>query len=450
MKAVWLVAVVAGAAMPVRADAPAVAAKAPPALVLPVTGPPVAGMESFDKLMTSFIRTHRLPGGALAVVRNGKIVYARGFGLADQDTAAPVRPDTLFRIASVSKPITSAAVMQLVERKTLRLDDRVFDILPGAAAGKGRVDPRLKKVTVRHLLTHTGGWDRGKSFDPMFRPVRIAKSLSVAPPAGADQVVRYMLTVPPDFAPGSRYAYSNFGYCLLGRIIEAKTGRTYEQYVRRSVLAPCGITRMRIGATLRRGRGRSEATYYCRKQRLVPCVFPPDLGKEAPEQYGGFHLEAMDAHGGWIASAIDLVRFARQFDAPEACRILTPASIAATFARPGGVAGHSADGKPKAAYYAFGWLVRPVGGGGRANTWHAGALPGTSSLLVRRHDGLDWAVLFNMRNTAAGRGLAAEIDPLLHKAAAAVTTWPDTDLLEAGLLTGGTAGDGVDRKDPIR
>jgi len=416
---------------------------------LPVTGPGRPGMKSFDELMVSFIRTHGVPGAALAVVRHGKLVYARGFGHADLDRKTPVRPDALFRIASVSKPITSAAIMQLVERRKLSLSDRLLDVIPSRPHGRGQVDPDLKKVTIRHLLLHTGGWDRARSGDPMFRPVRIAKALGVPPPAGAGHVARYMLSVPLDFTPGSRHVYANVGYCLLGRVIEAKTGQTYEQHVRRHVLAPAGITRMRIGRTLGAHRAEGEVTYYTRKRQTAPCVFPPNVGRQVPQPYGAWHLEAMDAHGGWIASAIDLVRFARQFDPLVGGRILGPAGIAATFARPEGPAGFDKAGKPKAAYYAFGWMVRPVGKRGRANTWHAGALAGSSALLGRRHDGLDWAVLFNMMHTAKGQVLAFAIDPLLHKAAAAVKVWPDVDLLEAGLLKDASASGDVEHVRPI-
>ena len=392
---------------------------------LPVTGPARAGLESFDNLMTSFVTTHRIGGAALAVVRNGKIVYARGFGYADPAARKAMQPDSLFRIASISKPITSAAIMQLVDRKKLRLDDRVFDILDLKPIGKGKIDPRWKKVTVRQLLLHTGGWDRDKSGDPMFRPVRIARAFGTSPPASRMQIARYMLTVPLDFDPGSRWAYSNFGYCLLGRVIEAKTNMTYEQYVRKHVLAKIGVTQMRIGRSLPAKRAEAEVTYHTRNKRTMPSVFPP-VGRPVPAQYGGMHVEAMDAHGGWIASAIDLVRFAREFDSPGTCRFLSAKSITATFARPGD--------KKTAAYYAFGWSVRPVGKNGKANTWHTGGFAGSSTLLVRRHDGLDWAVLFNMERTAKGRYLADEIDPLVHRAADAVKVWPETDLLEAKLI----------------
>src|SRR5947208_951497 len=116
-----------------------------------------------------------------------------------------------------------------------------------------------------------------------------------------------MLGQPLDFDPGMSWAYSNFGYCVLGRIIEKITGRPYEKYVREEVLAPAGITRMRIGASLRAQGSQGEAAYYTRSNSTVRSVFD---NAQVPLPYGGFYLEAMDAHGGWLASAVDLARFA--------------------------------------------------------------------------------------------------------------------------------------------
>src|SRR5262249_47998282 len=158
---------------------------------------------------------NKVPGAALAVVRHGRLVYARGFGYADQEKHRPVQPQSLFRIASISKPFTATAIMQLIERGKLRLDDRVVDILhrdPRYHIHDNR--PFWKKVTVRQLLQHTGGWDRQQSFDPQFRSVLIAKEEHVAPPAMPAQIIQYMLDRPLDFEPGTRSAYSNFGYCL--------------------------------------------------------------------------------------------------------------------------------------------------------------------------------------------------------------------------------------------
>jgi N-acyl-D-amino-acid deacylase len=135
----------------------------------------------------------------------------------------------------------------------------------------------------------------------------------------------------------------------------------------------------------------------------------------------------MDAHGGWIASAPELARFASAFDDPDRCPVLKADSVREMFRRPKDT-GYDKDGKPKDAYYADGWEVRPVGRGGnpgKMNTWHAGLLDGTSSLLVRRYDGLTWAVLFNGDSDPKHKEYAALIDPLLHPVADGIASWPE-------------------------
>ena len=391
---------------------------------LPVTGTVHPALASFDRLMTSFVKQHEIPGAALAVAKDGHLLYERGFGYADRATKEPVKPDALFRIASISKPFTAVAILQLVERGKLKLDDRVFDVLGLAAPGDADVkfDERWRKVTIQHLLHHTGGWDRGKSFDPMFRPLEIARTLKTKPPAGPRDVIHYMLRFPLDFDPGTKYAYSNFGYCLLGRVIEKVSGMGYEDYVQRDVLAPLGIRRMHLGYTLLPERRPEEVHYYA-KGKLVPAVLGPDIGKPVPWPYGGWYLEAMDSHGAWIASAGDLVRFAAAFNEPAKCKILNARSIAVMFAPPHGPVGHQPDGKSKNRYYACGWSVVLVGPF-QMNTFHDGSLDGTSTLLVRRFDNLTWAVLFNTRDMNGKGSPSGAIDGLLHKAADEVKTWP--------------------------
>ena len=235
-----------------------------------------------------------------------------------------------------------------------------------------------------------------------------------------------MLGQPLDFDPGGRYAYSNFGYCILGRVIERISHEPYEKYVRDHVLSPLGIHDMRLGRTLPEFRAEGEVKYY--NPRTLPSVFPPNLGQRVPSAYGGWNLEAMDSHGGWIASAPDLVRFACAFDRPDHSPILSADSVRQTFARPPGDAGFTPDRQPKPVYYGFGWMVRRVDTHGGINTWHTGQLDGTSTLLVRRHDGLAWAVLFNASHDPENKVLASLIDPLLHQAADQVRSWPTQDL----------------------
>jgi N-acyl-D-amino-acid deacylase len=385
-------------------------------------------LASFDRTVGEFMRERKVPGGALAVVKDRRLVYARGYGWADRERQEPVRPESLFRIASISKPITAVGVLKLAEAGKLDLDAHVFDLVkadPFVAEGK-TPDARLPGITVRQCLQHTGGWDRGKSFDPMFRAVEIAEALGVPRPAGPRDVIRYVLGQPLDFDPGTRYAYSNFGYCVLGRLLERLSGLDYERCIREQVLAGIGIRRMRVGASLAGGRAPDEVRYYTAKRALGPSVFPGDPPK-VPWPYGGFHLEAMDAHGGWLASAVDLARFAAALDDPAQCPLLKPATLETMYAPPAAPVARKPDGSLEAVYYGCGWSIRRVRGKGKANYWHTGSLPGTSTLLVRRWDGLSWVVLFNQRSED-GKHPDGAIDPALHGAADAVKEWPATDL----------------------
>jgi N-acyl-D-amino-acid deacylase len=182
----------------------------------------------------------------------------------------------------------------------------------------------------------------------MFQSVRFAEMLQVPPPAEPEHIIRIMLGRNLDFDPGERYAYSNFGYCLLGRVIEAVTGIRYEQYVRDQVLASLGIHSMRLGRTRLEER--------CGRAKSIPIRARPVLlatwatGAAPPRCV---YLEAMDAHGGWLASALDLARFATAFDDPDRCPILR-VSIEQMYAWPPGSAGY---GEAEAVYYS--WAGKP-------------------------------------------------------------------------------------------
>lgn len=376
------------------------------------TGEVVPELKPFDRLLTSFLAEHGIPGASVCVSRNGKIIYARGFGWADAADERPVEPDSLFRIASVSKPITAVAIMRLVEQGKIALDDHPFKVIGRAQQlARSATDSRLERITIQHLLQHRAGWDRSESGDPMFQYRKIS---GIFAPVSHRATIDYMLRQPLDFAPGSKYAYSNFGYCLLGRVIEAVTGQTYEEYVQEHVLSLVGVTDMKIGRSLPRHRADREVSYYDVLGRQgIPVRDPTIL---VPQPYVIDH-EVMDSHGAWIASATDLVKFADALNDYGASPLLTATSIEAMFAPPSG-------SEDEAAYYACGWMVRPVNDS--ANTWHMGQINGTSTLLVRRHDGLNWAVLFNQDGSLSAKGTPASlIDPLMHDAARRVKAWPE-------------------------
>jgi N-acyl-D-amino-acid deacylase len=388
------------------------------------TGPEVPGMTSYDDLMRQLLVDYNIPGGAVAVAKDGKLILARGYGWADVEAKRPTQPESLFRIASISKPVTAAVVLRLVELGQLSLDDTAVKYLPELQPAEGSErDARWDGITIRQLLQHTGGWDRDKSFDPMFIPFRAAEALGVAPPADSLTVIRYMLGQPLDFDPGTRYAYSNLGYCMLGRVVEQVTGKAYDQAARKLVLQSAGIDRMQLGRTLLDHRAEGEVRYYHHSpDALTRCVFP-DVHNEVAWPDGGFHLEAMDAHGGWIASAVDLVRFTTAVNGSRQPALLSASSLAATVARP-----DREDAAESVTYYGLGWMVRPVEDD--ANWWHTGSLPGTITLLVRTHHGMAWAAVFNTRPRETDKFRAA-LDSGLWEAAAAVKQWPEHDLFAA-------------------
>lgn len=322
-----------------------------------------------------FLREHSLQGLALAYGRDGRVLFEAGHGFVDAAGKRRVTPASLFRIASVSKPITATAVMLAVEKGQLSLDSQVFGPqgLLGNPTG-GRLPETVRAITVDHLLTHTsGGWANDKD-DPMFRDPRLSQQ----------DLIAWTLTNQKQTHPvGAHYAYSNFGYCLLGRVLEKVTRQPYEKHVQQQVLAPCGVTDMRIAGSTLAQRQPEEVMY------LTP-------GK--PGAAYGMNVARMDAHGGWIATAGDLVRFSSQIP-----RLLREESIR-TMTAVGPAGGN----------YARGWSVNKI-----PNWWHNGSLPGTSSLLVHTRRGLCWAVLVNSRKD----GLGAALDGLMWKLKDEVKGW---------------------------
>jgi CubicO group peptidase (beta-lactamase class C family) len=195
-------------------------------------------------------------------------------------------------------------------------------------------------------------------------------------------------TQPLKFEPGAHYAYSNFGYCILGRVIEKVTGEAYAAHVKRGVLAKCGIRGMDVAGNTLADRAPGEVVYYGQKGSGTN---PYDM-----------NVRRMDSHGGWLATPGDLVQFAMHVDGfkttpgilgAESLKTMTTASTAN-------------------ANYACGWCVNRI-----PNWWHTGSLPGTLSLLVRTASGLCWAAVTNTR----GEGL--NLDEMMWQVAKAVPAW---------------------------
>jgi D-alanyl-D-alanine carboxypeptidase len=312
-----------------------------------------------ESLINDFMAKYHVPGMSVAIAKDGKLVFTKGYGYADTTAKEKVTPSSLFRIASVSKPVTSVAIMQLIESGRLLLNAKVFG--EGGILGNEYGTPPYKssitKITIHELLQHTcGGWSNNRN-DPMFGN----------PSFSASQLISFTLyNAPLENEPGKVYAYSNFGYCVLGRVIEKVTGMSYEEYVKTSVLQKAGINDMQIGGNTLAERKSNEVVYY----------------GQAGENPYLYNISRMDAHGGWIATAPDLLKFMLCVDGFSTSPDILKDSSIKLMTTP------STANKN----YACGWAVDSAN-----NWWHGGSLPGTGSEMVRAHNGFCWAILLNTR-----------------------------------------------------
>jgi N-acyl-D-amino-acid deacylase len=386
------------------------------------------GPEVLDGQLEATLLELGVPGAGMAIIKKGRIVHARGFGYANLERQEPATADTLFRIASMSKPITATAIMLLVRHGRLRLDDSLGDLLDLAPPPGVRLDPRWRQVTVRQLLQHTGGWDQSRSGDPLYMIESIRRDLELDGPVRPEDAIRWMMYRPLDFDPGTRYAYSCFGYTVLGRVIEQVAAVPYEMFVRREVLAPLGLERPRLGRSLARDADPGEATYYTPDGATAPAVVGPQRGEPAPLPYGTWSMEAMDSRGGWIISAADLARFAAAFQRPDVAGLLTRPEIESMWAPPAGLAGRHENGLVRGSYYGMGWSVRRVNDHGDLDVWHTGLFSGSAGFFALRHDGLGWVLLMNSRHDKTGRKeLNVVLEPLMYSLVGQVGDWPDRE-----------------------
>lgn len=347
------------------------------------------------KLGTEFLQKYSLPGVSLAMSYRGKLKLLACFGYADQENRKPVQPTHLFRVASVSKPITSVTILKLVERQTLTLDDKIFgagghlETLANAVA-KIPERRRVEEITIRHLLEHSGGgWTNKRDERPMFAE----PALGLSHP----DLIRWTLAnVPLKSDPGTQFAYSNFGYCLLGRVIEKVTGKPYEQAVQDLVLKATGAKNTHIGGHTLKQRRPNEVVYY-----------------DQYDPYGpNMDVSRMDAHGGWISTPTDLVRFTQRvdgFDSPPDILSTNSIKIMTTPTRGG---------------YALGWRTNSSN-----NWWHTGSFNGGTSIMARASDGHCWAVTVNTRSY--DKTYSAALDQFPWQVKAAVSKWGQHDLFRS-------------------
>ena len=322
-----------------------------------------------------------VPGLSVAVAAGESVVWAQGFGHADLEQSVPVRAETVFRIASISKPITATAVMQLVERGLVSIDDPIQRYVPGF--------PRKPQgeIRLRHLLTHTSGIRhyRGDEF-----------GLNDYYPS-LDRAMAVFKDDPLEFAPGERYLYSTYGYNLLASVVEAASGKSFDDYLRANIFTPAGMT----------------STFLERPQEVVRHRARQYVRGPAPFTWLNapyVDLSVKWAGGGIISTASDLLRFDLALNAGRLLRPDTQDRMY-TSARlnSGAMTG-----------YGLGWMVSQEGG--RLTVAHSGgAMGGTTYLLRDPKAHVASVVLANLDNVPRLRELADQLMTLAPKTPAGAT-----------------------------
>ncbi|HKP10579.1 MAG TPA: serine hydrolase domain-containing protein [Blastocatellia bacterium] len=187
-----------------------------------------AQSDKVDEFVRAEMQRRKIPGLSVAIVKNGEVVKARGYGLANVELNAPAAPETVYQSGSLGKQFTATLVMMLVEEGKMSLDDPVSRYVPDA--------PDIwKAITVRHLLTHTSGISN-KLYD----------QINMRQDYTEDQLTKMIADLPLDFQPGERWNYSNPGYVMLGILIHKATGTFYADLLKERIFTPLGMTTARL------------------------------------------------------------------------------------------------------------------------------------------------------------------------------------------------------------
>jgi len=333
------------------------------------------GFPKLDSAIQSKMIQFHIPAVSIAIVKNEKLVYVQSYGYADREKGEKATTDNLYRLASISKPITHLAIFMMMQEGKLRADQRVFG--PGSIFGNdyGPVPPGSQKdlITVQHLLDHKSGWINNPT-DPMFTDGSLSQR---------ELIVDLLANRPLSNKPGMNNSYSNFGFMLLGRIIEKISGMSYEAYVKKEILKPCGITDMTIGGNTLADRLPKEVKYY--QMEYNPY---------------GMNISRMDANGGWVATATDLARLIVRIDGMKKVADLIRPELLRT------------------SYFGYqNWLFN-------------GSLPGTSTTLSRVDDEYSLVMLANTRTEQNPQSILNSLYTAMKQQIMIREVWPSKNLFK--------------------
>ncbi|TAH04221.1 MAG: class A beta-lactamase-related serine hydrolase [Sphingobacteriales bacterium] len=327
------------------------------------TSPTQADIAAVDVKINTFLNTFNIPGASLAISKNGKLVYIKGFGKANTTSGEPVTPMHRFRIASVSKTFTATAVLKLVQDGKLNLDAKVFGT-GGVLAndyGTAPYNANLLNITVRHLLQNvSGSWGAATGGDV----------IDQNPTYTYKQLLDWIITTRPNpSVPGSVYDYSNVNFCIAGRIIEKVSGKSYINYIKEDIMAAVGGTQTDMSGKTLADKKTNEVSYY-------------GQGNDANYTYN-IAFPRRDADGGLITTASELLKLVTAIDGFSTRPDILNSTNLTALTTPSGVYNGYACG---------------IGIWNAENVWfNYGSLPGTRAAFMRHANGMCVALLLNSR-----------------------------------------------------
>ena len=328
------------------------------ALVLLFSATVTVRADKADDYIKAEMRVQHIPGLSLAVIKDGKIIKAEGYGLANVELNVPARPETVFKIGSVSKQFIATGIMLLVEEGKVSLDDRVSKFLEGTPE-------TWKDITVRHLLTHTSGIVREA---PGFDPLKIQSDADV---------IKTAYALPLRFAPGEKWEYCNVGYFTLAEIIHKVTGKPWGDYLSDRVFKP-----LAMDAT------RTTSMTELVANRASGYVWQDDKLQNAQIYF------ALRPSGAFLSSVLDLAKWDAALYTDKILKQSSRDQMWQPFIQTNGGANGAA-----AIFYGFGWEIKTMVVGHRKIA-HGGAMPGFRAQIARFVDDKLTVVILTNGNSA--------------------------------------------------
>ncbi len=356
-----------------------------------------AGM---DAMIEKYLAQWEIKGASLAIMRNDSLLYAKGYGYADEEKGEKMQPGHILRMASVSKLITATGIMLLQEKGLVSLQDTVFGahgILNDSLYTAAIKEKSKFNITVEQLLRHKAGFTNSRG-DPMFSTRDIIRQFRLDGPPDHETLVRCILSRPLGYQPGTWQRYSNFGYLLLSMIIEKASGTDYETFIQENVLHPAGCYDMHLAYNYHEEKYPDEVRYYMHAGSDL-CEEYNLSGRMVERCYGANDIRALSGAGAWCGSPAELARFVASIDGrPEVRDIISGESVRAM----------TEYFDPET--YSLGWNdTKPTG------EWtRTGTLGGTSALVKYFPDGECWIMITNT-STWKGPGFTRYTESLFRK-----------------------------------